>query len=140
MRNRKDGDSTFDSGEQICRQFSEAWESGNEPDLLAFLEQHPNEKGPRESLFRRLLEIDIEFRRAASGRPSANTADQKKDETSVELYESRFPEFSDIIREVILHDTPTYSHIVAKGRTTHAGSAPEYSFCQQPPEFGSRRR
>jgi tetratricopeptide (TPR) repeat protein/predicted Ser/Thr protein kinase len=67
----------------ICDRFEADWRSGERPDLSSFLASSP--ESARARLFRELLALDLDFRRAA-GEP-----------VDVRFYGERFPEYRHLI-------------------------------------------
>jgi serine/threonine protein kinase len=70
----------------ICDEFEKLWKSGQKPRIRKFIEEASIDL--REPLFRELLSIEVEYRRAAANPPSRTQ------------YKSEFPEYGAIIDAV----------------------------------------
>ena len=68
----------------ICKQFRETWKQGKQPSLEAYLEKV--EQAARMTLFRNLIDIDIEFRFQSNQNPESSE------------YIERFPQYDRLIR------------------------------------------
>ena len=86
--------------DQICTAFDRAWSAGESPDLDAYLNQVDD--FDRGELFRKLLEVEVEYRVARGEIP--NTAD----------YISRYQNFAEIVKEVFAECVDTESRAFQK--------------------------
>src|SRR4051812_27496849 len=71
--------------DEVCMRFEAAWQAGQGPRIEDFLGAAAGSE--REALLRELLRVEVEYRLARGDRPK------------VRDYESRFPEFRELLRQ-----------------------------------------
>ncbi len=78
--------------DRLCDEFEAAWRRGESPHLESFLDRVPNVDRPE--LFRKLLLLELEYRRDQHGNLQAIALDGR-------TYEQRFAEYSHVVRDVL---------------------------------------